>query len=146
MMKTMIVLLLFMPLYVFAGSINIAPENMVILQTDYPHKSTWTPTEEQVQKALIKVYEFIDNPSGVSDWQKKEIVEIKKNLLSYKVQCVGIAIEGERRIWCNFFSGKGFDYWKEKVVIVKDGGFWFWQIEYVEKTGKCINFISNGYA
>jgi len=146
MMKTLIVLLLLIPFYAFGGAINIAPENMVILQSDYPYKSSWTPTEEQVEVALMKIYEFIDNPSGVSDWQKKEIAEIKKNLLSYKVQFVGIEIEGERRIWCNFFSGKGFDYWKEKIVVVHDGGFWFWQIEYVEKTKKCINFISNGYA
>jgi hypothetical protein len=148
MMKTMIALILFMPLYAFAGITNIAPENMVILQSDYPHRSTWIPTKDQVQNALAKVYEFLDNPSGVSNWQKKEIAEIKKNLSSYKVQFVGIEIEGEKRIWCNFFSGKGFSFddWKDNVVIVKDGGFWFWQIEYVEKIGECINFISNGYA
>jgi hypothetical protein len=135
-----------MPICAFAETDHITPENMVILHADYPYKSTWSPTEEQVQKALLKIYEFIDNPLGVSDWQKKEIAEIKKNLSTYKVQFVGIEIEGEKRIWCNFFGGDSFDYWKENVVMVFDGGFWFWQIQYVEKTGECIKFISNGYA
>jgi hypothetical protein len=146
MIKFIIPLLLLVPICVFAQTGHIAPDNMVILESDYPHKSTWSPTEEQAQEALLKIYEFINNPSNLSDWQKREIEGIKKNLSSYKVQFIGIEIEGEKRIWCNFFTGDSFDYWEDNVVMVHDGGFWFWQIQYVLETGECINFISNGYA
>ena len=135
-----------MPVCVFAQIGHITPENMVILNADSPYKSTWTPTEEQILKALSTIYEFIDNPTGINDWQKKEIAKIKKNLSLYRVQFVGIEIEGEKRIWCNFFSNDRIDYWKEGVVIVLDGGFWYWEIQYDVKTGECVNFISNGYA
>ena len=137
---------MFIPICAFAQAGQIAPDNMVILTTDYPCKSTWTPTDDDVQKALLKIYEFIDNPSGANDLENKEIIKIKNKFSSYKVQFVGVEINGEKRIWCNFFCSDSFDYWKKNVVIVDDGGFCFWQIEYDYKTGKCINFISNGYA
>jgi len=40
----------------------------------------------------------------------------------------------------------GFQDWKRKTIMVGDGGFWYWQIEYDLITGACPKFISNGYA
>jgi hypothetical protein len=146
MMKTISLFLLLIPLYVFAGDVSIDPGNIVILQSEYPHKSSWTPNHEQIQNALMKIYEYINKPSGVSDWHKNEIAKIKKNFSEYRVQFVGIDVNGEKRIWCNFFKGRGFEYWQKSVVIVLDGGCNFWQIEYDVKSGVCLNFYSNGYA
>lgn len=146
MIKFILPLILLVPICVLAQVGRITPDNMVILDVDYPYKSTWMPTDDEVQKALSKIYEFIEHPSGLSDFQKREIVKIKKNISSYRVQFVGSEINGEKVIWCNFFPDESFDDWKEDVVMVDDGGFWFWEIQYVEKTGECIHFISNGYA
>jgi hypothetical protein len=146
MMKKILILLILYPFFAYAGSIAIPIENRVILQSEFPKKSTWTPTEEQTQMALGKILEFINNPTGVDDWQKSEIGKIKNNISLFKVQFIGIETEGKKRIWCNFFRGEGFDYWKKGIVFVRDGGFWFWQIEYDLKSDSCKKFLSNGDA
>ena len=145
-MKKIFILLILYPFFAYAGSQSIPIGNRVILQSDFPKKSTWIPTEEQTDMALGKILEFINNPTGVDDWQKSEIEKIKSNISLFKVQFIGIESEGKKRIWCNFFRGEGFDYWKKGIVFVLDGGFSFWQIEYDLETGTCKNFKSNGYA
>jgi hypothetical protein len=146
MMNKIFILLIMYPFFAYAGSLSIPIENRVILQSDFPKNSTWIPTEEQTNIALGNILEFINNPNGVDDWQKSEIGKIKSNIALFKVQFIGIESEGKKRIWCNFFRGEGFDYWKKGIVFVLDGGFWFWQIEYDLETGTCMNFNSNGYA
>ncbi len=145
-MKKVLFLSFLIPICVFAESISIPNESTVILHADYPYKSTWMPSEEQAQEALIKALNFIDHPTGVDEWQKTEISKIKKNISSYKVQFVGIESNGNKRIWCNFFNREDFDSWKTDVVFVLDGGWWYWQIEYDLETKSCVNFRSNGYA
>ena len=138
--------MLLIPNFVFAGSIYIPPLNTVILKAEHTYKSTWTPTEEQAQRALEKAVYFLDHPTDVNERQMRELAKIKKNLSLYKVQFVGFEINGKKRIWCNFFGGRDFDGWEKKIVLVKDGGFWFWQIEYDLINDICVNFRSNGYA
>ena len=145
MNKVLILLILFFSFNVVAEETIIPPENIVILNTK---ESTWTPTAEQVDAALKKVFEFIDNPSNVNDWQKSEIQKIKNKLTSYNVQFVGKEDNGNKIIWCNFFINyeERFDYWKKGVVFVLDGGNNFWQIMYDPKSDSCYKFYSNGYA
>lgn len=146
MVKLLIIISVLIPLNCIADVDKIFEENRITLKTEFPYKSTWTPTTEQIDKALNSIYKYIDNPQNINDWQKEEIKKIKKNISEYKVQFIGIGTGKKKRIWCNFFRGKHFKYWKQRVVVVKDGGFWFWQIEYNLNNDKCINFRSNGYA
>lgn len=138
--------MLIIPIICLAEMNKISDGNSIILQTYYPYKSTWLPTKEQTRKSLNAIYKFLESPVNVSDWQKAEITKIRKNLSAYNVQFVGIEINGKKRIWCNFFRGDNFKNWKKQVVHVLDGGFWFWQIEYVLEKDSCISFRSNGYA
>jgi hypothetical protein len=130
----------------FAIGGKISEQNQTIIQTDYPTKSTWLPTKEQTSRSLNAIFKFLEKPENVSAWQKIEIEKIKQNLSEYSVQFTGIELNGKKRIWCNFFHTGASRNWKEEVVLIKDGGFWYWTIEYDLETGNCINFRSNGYA
>jgi len=73
------------------------------------------------------------------------------NSRNYRVQFVGIIRDGRKVIWCNFFpvAGKGkdeFQNWRKERIVVDDGGFFYWQIEYDPEADKCSRFYSNGYA
>jgi hypothetical protein len=39
-----------------------------------------------------------------------------------------------------------FEKWKEELVIVSDGGFWYWYAVYDVESGKLVHFDSNGDA
>ncbi len=130
---------------VFAGiDTNIPPENQVVLKGD------WTPTPEQTTKALTAIQTFLENSKGLSVWQQAEIKKILANSSRYCVQFKGVLEKNRKIIRCNFFRASGnkddFPYWKKQVVIVDDGGFWFWQIDYDVQQGECLSFSSNGYA
>jgi len=90
----------------------------------------------------------MENPDSTKEYQKREIGKILENTKNYRVQFIGVLHEGKKVIRCNFFPSPRngekdeFPRWKQQRVEVKDGGFWFWQIDYDPDTGKCMNFIS----
>lgn len=146
-MKTMVLgfLICITGSVVLAGiDTNIPPENQVIL------RGVWTPTPEQTTKTLRVIQTFLENPKGLSAWQQAEIKKILVNSSRYRVQFKGVLEKNRKIIRCNFFPANGgkddFPYWKKQEVIVDDGGFWFWQIDYDVQQGECLNFSSNGYA
>jgi len=146
-MKTMVLffLICIMGSVVLAGiDTNIPPENQVILKGD------WTPTPEQTAKALTAIQTFLENPKSSSAEQQAEIKKILVNSSKYRVQFKGILEKNKKVIRCNFFPASGskddFPYWKKQVVMVCDGGFWFWRIDYDVQQGECLSFSSNGYA
>ena len=123
---------------------DIAQANQVILSS-----GRWKPSFEETQKALAAILVFLDKPSSTNDWTKSEIKKIREHAKEYRVQFMGVVREGRRVIWCNFFPASRKDHfqeWKQQQIMVDDGGFWFWQIDYDPNTGKCSNFTSNGYA
>ncbi len=121
---------------------DIAQTNRAILSA-----GRWTPSAQDVRKALVAIQAFLERPTSTNEWTKGEIKKILAHSKEYRVQFIGVVRDGKRLIWCNFFPLRdGFEYWKREEVRVMDGGFWFWQIEYEPSTGKCLDFISNGYA
>lgn len=126
---------------------DIAQTNQVILSA-----GSWKPSLEETQKALAAIQVFLDKPSSTNDWTKSEIKKIREHTKKYRVQFMGVVREGRRVIWCNFFPAPRkdekdhFQEWKQQEIMVDDGGFWFWQIDYDPSTGKCSKFTSNGYA
>jgi hypothetical protein len=146
-MKTMALsfLISIMGSVVLAGiDTSIPPENQIILKGD------WTPTPEQTAKALTAIQTFLEHPKGLSAGQQAEIKKILANSSRYRVQFKGVLEKNRKIIRFNFFRAGGgrdeFPYWKKQQVIVDDGGFWFWQIDYDVQQGECLSFSSNGYA
>jgi hypothetical protein len=135
--------------FVFAQEI-ILKENQVILKTE------WAPVEEQTDRALTTIVEYLNNIGENTDQvylinsAKKILAEINQ----YCVQFTGINKDGKKIIHCNFFhiedhwkhGSPGHPNWKESLVMVLDGGYWYWQIEYDIETKKCFNFRVNGEA
>lgn len=125
----------------FAGiDTDITPKHQAILKGD------WTPTPQQTTKALLAVQKFLINGKK-TDKRQAEIRKILANSGMYSVQFSGTLEKGRKIIKCNFFPRTEESYgWKSQRLIVKDGGFWYWRIEYDVDLNECINFSPNGYA
>src|SRR5437762_12515892 len=84
---------------------DIPPTNRVILKAE-----SWTPTPDQVQKALVSIESFVGKPATTNEYKLREIRKILANSRNYRVQFIGIVRSGGRIISCNFFpsglSGK----------------------------------------
>ena len=112
----------------------------------------WTPTAEETGKALRAAQAFLENPGEQPAWTQRQIADILAHAPGYRVQFTGVEEEGRRLIRCNFFpagragESERFPGWKEQVVVVLDGGFWFWQIDYDVETGACRGLSINGDA
>ena len=149
-----IVFILLFPSICLSGAI-ISDDNQIILKNT--ENKTWVPNKEETQKALTKIYSFLSNPDKYlpatevwttdTEYLKKEIQKINKNIYLFRVQFVGITKNGKRIIYCNFFpNDESNNYWKKELVRVDDGGFWFWQVEFSPDENKIVWFQSNGYA
>lgn len=108
----------------------------------------WEPSVDDVSKAETCIEQFLhslqDDPE-LDTYQKEYFAFILDNLEEYRRQYVGIAVDGEKRIWCNFFF---VDYpvprWEHAPVVPLDGGHYHWQIEYDLLKDECINFHVHG--
>jgi len=148
-MKTAICILslVFLQLGAFAGvKTDILETNRVILKA-----GDWKPTVEEMQKTLSAVQSFMETHQ-LSGWEKGEMKKILKNTKNYRVQFLGVLCEGRKLIRCHFLpiARKGEEDecqdWQQREISMKDGGYWFWHIDYDPSTEKCMNFMSNGEA
>jgi len=148
-MKTFFAILASFAFHLFALAgmeTDIPPTNRVILKSE-----SWTPTADQAQKALASIQSFLAKPATTNEYRLREIKKILANSRNYRVQFIGIIRDGRKIIWCNFFPAAGegkdeFRDWRKERVVVDDGGFYYWQIEYDPATDKCSRFYPNGYA
>ena len=144
-----------------SSQILIPVKNQVVLKKDYTYlgyKEFWDASKVDTEKALQTIYSFLSHPeehtTEIRNWEvlqdhiKSEINTILGQFSEYKVQFVGVIVDGKRRVYCNFFPSREeyFKDWDTEVISVDDGGSWFWQIEYDIETNKCFNFMGNGYA
>jgi hypothetical protein len=126
----------------------------------------WTPTEDiiadlerelrQVMTAAADDAQIVLNTRGQTvqsvTYSQGEIRKIVAHYDEYRHQYVGILLNGERRVFINCFGvhesaqGESPAYWREQFVVVDDGGFWYWHIEYDPIAKKFLEFRSNGYA
>jgi len=139
----MILFLRVLSVYALDG---IALENQVIMESE------WMPTKVQTQAALVHVFNYITNIKANTD--NLHLIDssedILKNINNYRVQLKGIIKDNKQIIYCNFFPVNSisleFVNWKENLIYVYAGGFWFWQIEYDLQSERCFNFAVNGDA
>jgi len=144
----------------FAGGM-IASKNQVVL-TAKPDKIVsagfWIPTKRQTSGALRAIDKYLAKLSrdkralapgttnqNASEPTESQINKIRKNLLIYRVQFIGIIFEGRKVIYCNFFTfdHDKFAQWKNEYVDVSNGGTSFWQIDYNVKSKQCSNLTIN---
>jgi hypothetical protein len=101
--------------------------------------------------------ELLDPSSEASPQRRsyltREVGKILDELVTYRRQYIGIVVDGgSRRILVNCFPGPSVDpsdfyaYWRQQPVLVLDGGFRYWRIQYDVDTGQFMEFDSNGYA
>ncbi len=139
-------------IYACIRSNKIKIENQAVVQSAYPYSIEWIPTVKDTNIAIESVWEFLKSPKAVTEWDRSEIKKIKQNFSKYKVQFAGIEVHGQKKILCNFFWSERniddviFGNWRNELITIKDGGFWYWQIEYDTSSGECMNFQSNGYS
>jgi hypothetical protein len=124
----------------------------VIFNTDYkfnPKYKRFTPTLKQIEffensiiGDLNEIYKVEANA-----YKKRSIPEILKRLTKYRRQYFGYINEkGNKVIEAHFFLVKDRTIgWKTGEVIVRDGGFGFWQLTFVG-TDTLFEFSVNGTA
>jgi hypothetical protein len=123
---------------IFAGELfQVVDSNRTIL-----HSGQWTPTPGQTQRAFARIQAFLQKNQP----NQRAVGEILADKAGYRVQFLGIQRAGKQIMVCNFFpahhaaSRDPFSFWKERQVIVRDGGAQFWQIEYELTTDRCSGF------
>jgi len=145
-----------------AGIADIPKTNQVILA-----EGDWKPSAEETQKALAAIQSFlegsnftndlsksvfrkiVEHDKGYLDWMENRIRKIREHAKEYRVQFLGKVSDRKRVIWCNFFplprDGKKdeFEDWQQHQVLVKDGGFWYWTINYDPSRGQCSRLSIN---
>ncbi len=126
----------------------------------------WTPTAKEIEAADQAICAFIHKatfngaiafPDVVKAPEKfvpdavgkgtYEIGRIDKNIKSYRVQFVGLIWNGKKQLFANYFEWR--DWLKEVdpakvLIVVNDGGYHFWQIQYNVETASCENLQING--
>ncbi|MCA9003436.1 MAG: hypothetical protein KDB61_16040 [Planctomycetes bacterium] len=133
----------------------------------YESSDYWTPSEQEVlaldARLADLLREAMANPASVDPWVEKnpdsanwirtETQQIVDHLPEFRRQFAGIVDgEGHKRILVRGFPSPeatdGFDFprWREEIVCVSDGGFWYWYAVYDLETGKLVRLSSNGYA
>ena len=99
------------------------------------------PTDENINKMLEDVIENYNKKTKES-WEKEIILE------NYRRQYIAIINEkGEKEVCINFFrSDINFDYWKERLVEVDDGGNDYFRVQINLEKMILSHFATNGYA
>jgi hypothetical protein len=131
-----------------AAALDIPAGGRVIL-----HFGKWTPSSAEADAAFRCAQHFLAQPAVKEKYELSQIALIREHTREYRVQFVGQHRNGKKIILCNFFPAQfpeqkqdPFSYWRQQLVEVMDGGFWFWRIEYDPQSDSCSAFSSNGYA
>ena len=132
---------------------------------DHVAESYWQAEVPMVRKALdgIDAYlraqleiELPEEEGDTDDWHDM-IRGVREKLRMYRCQVMGVAQDGRRLLYLNFFhrlsfephpddeAGEGDD-WTREPHFVDDGGDWYWQIYYDPASGTFERLSVNGEA
>jgi hypothetical protein len=116
----------------------------------YPFSSdcnpgTLTKNDLRILDSLIVV--------SVSDYNRSlkpefKHMKIELSQLHYRKQLVVVTNQkGEKLVWVNFFCSSSFEkLWKENILIVKDGGQYFFNLKINLTKIRYYDFSVNGFA
>jgi len=129
-------------------TLEVPPQNRAIL-----HSGRWTPSQSQTDAAYRSVQRFLQKPVVSESYYLQQIAEILKHRKQYRVQFIGRYHKGRKIILCSFFPIRFPEdkrdetpEWRQQLIEVMDGGFWYWRVEYDPQTDQCGDFDVNGYA
>ena len=125
----------------------ILPFNAMQGETYLDAESYWAPSAEQVRAMEERLPRFLLGEKPESD------PELGTKVAEYYRQYVGITINGRRLIYGNFVHNTawresledGIDYHRQ-LMLVDDGGSWFFQVEYDVERRAFIELWINGVA
>ena len=148
----------------------------VIFPADRAHEITeafdvnaheyWAPSTEDIDRMERHVRDalrrFADDPSLLDKRLQKDAEQrayisrqlrgILEHLGDYRRQYAGfVTRQGARRVLINAFIGQYgqtdvHSYWRRRVVLVFDGGYDYWRLQYDVAADRYFLFDSNGYA
>ncbi len=103
---------------------------------------TWMPVEADVQTMESRLSRItqLASQSGIKD-KRMDHPE------GFYRQYVGIMVGKHKFIYINAFCAESsLSYWKQKLVVVSDGGSCFWNVIYDFASGEFSYLQINGYA
>jgi hypothetical protein len=101
-------------------------------------ESYWVPAEDDVAELEASLGDALkarlgeankEPPSAQRDDDIAALTHIVKHLGEYLRQYAGMVVNGGRRVLVNAFPADTYCY-RDELVVVKDGGPWFWTIQY----------------
>jgi len=100
----------------------------------------WTPSENDISMFEKAIAEYLSQNSTFfyrqpPAWERLE---------EYQRQFIGLMRNGSHIIYGNYFCDNLGISWRQKLVIVEDGGDCFFQVEYDIERGMFIKLLVNG--
>jgi len=122
---------------IFTNTVSILNNNLEM----------WQPRIEDIENLIPKIKSFIEINNN--DSFGTELAQKKENMIKYfnkyYIQCYGYILNGKRCIYFNFFL-QSIKEWENQFIIIKDGGFSVWHIEFNTIDKVFYNYCVNGEA
>ncbi len=115
---------------------NVARRDLSLQRTDI--EDYWVPSEDDVGELEAALRDAVktrlaeanrEPPSADRDADVDALTQIQAHLSEYVRQYAGIVVNGNRRVLLNAFPDDTYCY-RDQLIVVKDGGAWFWTIQY----------------
>jgi hypothetical protein len=100
----------------------------------------WTPSVDDIIKLEEKIAEHLSQNSS----QFYSQPPVWERLDEYQRQYIGLERGDRQIIYGNYFCNNGGVNWREKLVVVDDGGDCFFQVEYDVEGEVFIKLLVNG--
>ena len=129
----------------------------------------WTPTERDIAASREEIIKYLKaartDPEIAFDFSTQsskdrkpallsaqhEIALVLDNFKNYEAQYIGINVNGQKCMICNYFDLEHLppDFRKNldptsRIVDVNDGGHMYWHFEYIVISRKCMHLSING--
>jgi len=116
--------------------------------TDTTDISFWEPKIKDIEEAEESIKKFLLNEkvSAKSEFYKRQLTEILDSYKVYKRQYVGLILNTEKIIWCNYLFDQSDKFKRNFDLIVLDGGSAYWRILYNLENKSCSNLTVNSEA
>jgi len=115
---------------------NVARRDLSLRRNDL--EDYWVPSEDDIGELESSVKDAIKTrlaeanqqpPSADRDADVAALTHIQAHLGEYVRQYAGIVVNGNRRVLVNAFPEDTYCY-RDQLVVIRDGGAWFWTIQY----------------
>jgi hypothetical protein len=115
---------------------NVARRDLSLRRTDV--EDYWVPSEDDIAELESSLKDAIKTrlteanqqpPSADRDAEVSALTQIQAHLGEYVRQYAGIVVNGNRRVLLNAFPEDTYCY-RDQLVVIRDGGPWFWTIQY----------------